>query len=54
MKDGINQNKYCNVPYYLESGFTTQSDWETTRLDGSRVIFSFQIDHSSIPDPPHG
>ena len=54
MKDGINQNRYCNAPYYLGSGFTTQSDWETTRSDGSKVHFSFQIDHSSIPDPPHG
>ena len=54
MKDGINQNKYCDVPYYLGSGFTTRSDWEATRSDGSKVIFSFQIDHSSIPNPPHG
>ncbi len=53
MKDGINQNRYCNAPYYLGSGFTTQSDWEATRSDGSKVHFSFQIDHSSIPYPPH-
>ena len=54
MKDGINQNKYCNAPYYLGSGFRTQSGWESTRSDGSKVHFSFQIDHSSIPYPPHG
>ena len=54
MKDGINQNRYCNVPYYLGSGFKTRSDWEATRSDGSIVRFSFQIDHSSIPYPPHG
>ena len=54
MKDGINENRYCGVPYYLGSGFTTQSTWEGTRSDGSKVYFSFQIDHSSIPYPPHG
>ena len=53
MKDGINENRYCGVPYYLGSGFTTQNTWEGTRSDGSKVYFEFQIDHSSIPDPPH-
>ena len=53
MKNGINENRYCNVPYYLGSGFTTQNIWESTRSDGSKVYFSFEIDHSSIPDPPH-
>ena len=52
MKNGINENRYCDVPYYLGSGFTTRNTWEDTRSDGSKVIFSFQIDHSSIPNPP--
>ena len=53
MKNGINENRYCNVPYYYGSGFTTRNTWESTRSDGSKVYFSFEIDHSSIPDPPH-
>ena len=53
MKDGINENRYCDVPYYLGSGFTTRSSWEVTRSDGSKVYFRFQIDRDSIPDPPH-
>ena len=53
MKNGINENRYCNVPYYLGSGFTTRNTWESTRSDGSKVYFSFEIDHSSIPDPYH-
>ena len=53
MKNGINENRYCNVPYYMGSGFTTQNIWDSTRSDGSKVYFDFEIDHSSIPDLYH-
>ena len=54
MKDGINESKYCSVPYYLGSGFTTRSGWEDYNGDGTKIHYTFQIDHSDIPNPPHG
>lgn len=53
MKDGINESKYCSVPYYLGSGFTTQSSWEDDNGDGTTTFYRFQI-NVSIPYPPHG
>ena len=53
MKDGINESKYCSVPYYLGSGFTTQSSWEDDNGDGTKTHYTFQI-NVSIPYPPHG
>ena len=54
MKDGINESKYCSVPYYLGSGFTTRSGWEDYNGDGTKIHYTFQIDRSDIPYPPHG
>ena len=54
MKNGINESKYCSVPYYLGSGFTTQSGWEDYNGDGTKTYYTFQINRSAIPDPPHG
>lgn len=54
MKDGIDESKYCSLPYYVGSGFTTQNSWEQDNGDGSKVYFTFHIDNSSIPYPPHG
>ena len=53
MKDGINESKYCSVPYYLGAGFTTQSSWEDDNGDGTKTHYDFQI-NVSIPYPPHG
>ena len=53
MKNGINEGKYCSVPYYLGSGFTTQSSWEDDNGDGTKTHYTFQI-NTSIPYPPHG
>ena len=52
MKDGINESKYCSVPYYLGSGFTTQSSWEDDNGDGTKTHYTFKI-NVSIPYPPH-
>ena len=52
MKDGIDESKSCSVPYYLGSGFTTQSSWEDDNGDGTKTIYRFQI-NISIPSPPH-
>lgn len=53
MKNGINESKSCSLPYYLGSGFTTQSGWEDDNGDGTKTIYRFQI-NVSIPSPPHG
>ena len=53
MKDGIDKSKSCSVPYYLGSGFTTQSGWETDNGDGTKTHYTFQINHDSIPSPPN-
>ena len=54
MKNGIDESKSCSVPYYIGSGFTTQEIWETDNGDGTKTYYKFRIDHSAIPDPPHG
>ena len=54
MKNGINESKYCSVPYYLGSGFTTQEGWEIDNGDGTKTHYTFHINHDSIPYPPHG
>ena len=54
MKDGIDKSKSCSVPYYLGSGFTTQSSWENDNGDGTKTHYTFHINHDSIPSPPHG
>ena len=54
MKDGINESKSCGVPYYLGSGFTTQSSWEDDNGDGTKTHYDFEINRDSIPSPPHG
>ena len=54
MKNGINESKSCSFPYYLGSGFTTQESWETDNGDGTKTHYTFKIDRSAIPDPPHG
>lgn len=54
MKNGINESKYCSVPYYLGSGFTTQETWEVDNGDDTKTYYTFRINRSSIPDPPHG
>ena len=51
MKDGIDESKSCSVPYYLGSGFTTQSDWEIDNGDGTKTHYTFYIDRDSIPGP---
>lgn len=53
MKNGIDESKYCSVPYYLGSGFTTQSTWEDDNGDGTKTQYRFYI-NISIPSPPHG
>ena len=53
MKNGINEGKYCSVPYYLGSGFTTQSSWEDNNGDGTKTYYTFQI-NPTMPYPPHG
>ena len=53
MKDGIDESKSCSVPYYLGSGFTTQESWETDNGDGTKTYYTFSINRSPIPDPPH-
>ena len=53
MKDGINESKSCSVPYYLGSGFTTQSSWESDNGDGTKTHYTFHISHDSIPSPPN-
>lgn len=53
MKDGINESKYCSVPYYLGSGFTTQEGWEDDNGDGTKTHYTFKM-NISIPSPPHG
>ena len=53
MKNGINESKYCSVPYYLGSGFTTQEAWEIDNVDGTKTRYTFKI-NVSIPYPPHG
>ncbi len=54
MKNGIDESKSCSVPYYIGSGFTTQETWEIDNGDGTKTYYKFRIDHSAIPDPPHG
>ena len=54
MKDGIDESKSCSVPYYLGSGFTTQNGWEVDNGDDTKTYYIFSINHSPIPDPPHG
>lgn len=54
MKNGINEGKYCSVPYHVGSGFTTRSSWEDYNGDGTKTYYTFLIDRSAIPDPPHG
>ena len=53
MKDGINESKSCSIPYYLGSGFTTQSSWEIDNGDGTKTHYTFYINHDSIPSPPN-
>ena len=53
MKNGINESKYCSVPYYLGSGFTTRNGWETDNEDGTKTYYDFKI-NITIPYPPHG
>lgn len=53
MKNGIDESKSCSVPYYLGSGFTTQEAWEIDNWDGTKTYYTFHINRSSIPDPPH-
>lgn len=53
MKNGIDESKSCSVPYYLGSGFTTQESWEIDNGDGTKTYYTFHINRSSIPDPPH-
>ena len=53
MKNGINESKFCSVPYYLGSGFTTQPSWEDDNGDGTKTYYTFKI-NVSIPYPPHG
>lgn len=52
MKNGIDESKYCSVPYYLGSGFTTQETWEIDNGDGTKTYYTFHINRDSIPDPP--
>lgn len=57
MKDGIDESKPCSIPYYpyyLGSGFTTQSSWELDNGDGNKTYYIFDINRDSIPSPPHG
>lgn len=54
MKNGINEGKYCSVPYYLGSGFTTQESWEIDNGDDTKTYYTFHINRDSIPYPPHG
>lgn len=53
MKNGIDESKSCSVPYYLGSGFTTQSSWESDNGDGTKTYYTFHINHDSIPSPPN-
>ena len=53
MKNGINEGKYCSVPYYLGSGFTTQESWGIDNGDGTKTHYTFKI-NISIPSQPHG
>lgn len=53
MKDGIDESKSCSLPYYLGSGFTTQSGWEIDNGDGTKTYYTFYINSDSIPRPPH-
>ena len=53
MKNGIDESKSCSVPYYLGSGFTTQSSWEDDNADGTKTHYTFHINHDSIPYPPN-
>ena len=53
MKNGINESKSCSVPYYLGSGFTTQSSWEIDNGDGTKTYYTFHINRDSIPSPPN-
>ena len=53
MKDGIDKSKSCSVPYYLGSGFTTQSSWESDNGNGTKTYYTFHINHDSIPSPPN-
>lgn len=53
MKNGINESKSCSVPYYLGSAFTTRQDWDMDNGDGTKTHYTFNINHSSIPNPPH-
>lgn len=54
MKDGINESKSCSVPYYLGSGFTTQSSWEIDNGNGTKTYYTFYINHDSMPSTPNG
>lgn len=51
MKDGINESKYCSVPYYLGARFTTQESWEIDNGDGTKTYYNFYIDSDSISRP---
>lgn len=55
MKDGINSSKSCSRPYYyyLGSAFTTPQNWEADNGDGTKTYYAFEINHDSIPNPPH-
>ena len=53
MKNGIDESKSCSVPYYLGSGFTTESSWEDDNADGTKTHYTFHINHDSIPYPPN-
>lgn len=53
MKDGINESKFCSVPYYLGSGFTTELSWEDDNGDDTKTFYRFNL-NISIPSPPHG
>ena len=53
MKDGINSSKSCSVPYYLGSGFTTQSSWEIDNGNGTKTHYTFYINYDSIPSRPN-
>ena len=53
MKNGIDESKSYSLPYYLGSGFTTQSSWEIDNGDGTKTHYTFHINHDSIPYPPN-
>lgn len=51
MKNGIDENKSCNVPYYLGSGFNTKNSWEIDNGDGTKTYYTFYINADSIQRP---